>query len=68
MHRQACLGMHCRIHALQCHHKLRENLLAESNVKDRVIQKLPFQSNLAILDDTLKFDSYGVLSPNGTMG
>ena len=49
MHRQACLGMHSRIHALHRHHRVKANL-QQLNVSEKVIQNKPFQYDSTILD------------------
>ncbi len=57
MHRQACLGMHCRIHALQNHHKIRSDL-RQVVLSKKVFQSNPFQDNVTILDDYNRLESY----------
>eukprot|EP01036_Dinobryon_divergens_P029340 gene29340-38419_t len=57
MHRQACLGMHSRIHALQRHYQLKASL-TKSNLSAKVIQNYPFQNNSTVLDDSYRLGSY----------
>ena len=56
MHRQACLGMHSRIHVLQRHYQFKANLM-KINVSDKVIQNKPFEHNSVIFDGSDKFAS-----------
>ena len=56
MHRQACLGMHCRILALQRHHHLKANL-PKVTLSEKVVQKHPFENNTTILDESNGFAS-----------
>ena len=62
IHRQACLGMHCRTHVLQRHHQLRANL-TKLNLSAKVTQHQPFQNNMTILDE---LDTYEVQSLSST--
>jgi ribonuclease HI len=57
MHRQACLGMNSRIHALQRHYQLKASLTT-TNLTAKVIQNYPFQNNCTVLDDSYRFESY----------
>jgi len=57
MHRQACLGMNSRIHALQRHYQLKASL-STTNLSAKVIQNYPFQNNCTVLDDSYRFESY----------
>ena len=56
MHRQACLGLHCRIHALQRHHHLKANL-PKVTLSEKVVQNHPFENNTTILDESNVFAS-----------
>ena len=62
MHRQACLGMHCRIHALQRHHRFKANLLNTVNLCEKVIQWNPFQNNAMMLNESNRYESYATSS------
>jgi hypothetical protein len=48
-YRQACLGMHARIHVLQRHHQFKVNL-TKLNVSDKVIE-----NNSTIIDGSDNF-------------
>jgi ribonuclease HI len=67
MHRQACLGMHSRIHVLQRHHQFKANLI-KINVSGKVIQNKPFEHNSVIFDGSDKFaSSYESAATNYTV-
>jgi ribonuclease HI len=57
MHRQACLGIHCRIHVLQRHHQLRAHL-AKLDLSKKVTQHQPFQNDMTILDELDTYESF----------
>ena len=61
MHKQACLGMHNRIHVLQRHHRL-EACLKQVTLSEKIIQVKPFVESLTILDDCNAMESYTSLS------
>jgi len=66
MHRQACIGMHCRIRVLQRHHQLKA-CLKQIDLTEKVIQVQPFIENLTILDDCNAMESYPSSSMSGYM-
>jgi ribonuclease HI len=61
MHKQACLGMHNRIHVLQRHHRLKA-CLKQVTLSEKIIQVKPFVESLTILDDCNAMESYTSLS------